>query len=166
MLRKIHPVAGIVGFLTILIFWTATVAVEAFGGPAAILTVKTGILWGMIVLIPALATAGATGFRLVGRNATGLAATKLRRMPVIAGNGIVVLIPCAFYLQRLAASGDFGSTFYAVQAIELLAGAVNLAMMGLNIRDGLRLTKRRRRAGSGANPRRSNIPKDPVATGG
>jgi len=31
------------------------------------------------------------------------------------------------------------------QALELLAGAVNLALMGLNFRDGLRLSNRWRR---------------------
>ena len=145
MLRKVHPIAGIVGFLTILAFWTSTVAVEAFGGPEAILGVKTGILWGMIVLIPALATAGATGFKLSGPTPKGLVATKKRRMPFIALNGILILIPCAVYLQNQAAAGDFGTAFYAVQAIELVAGATNLTLMGLNIRDGFRLTKRRRK---------------------
>ncbi len=144
MLRKIHPVAGIVGFLTILVFWTSTVAVESLGGPQAILAVKTGILWGMIVLIPALATAGATGFKLAGAATQGLAGAKKRRMPFIAANGILVLIPCAVFLQRLAAVGDFGTTFYTVQAVELVAGATNLTLMGLNIRDGFRMTRRRR----------------------
>lgn len=149
MLRRIHPAAGFVGFLTILAFWTSTVAVEVFGSASAIATVKTGILWGMIVLIPSLAFAGASGFRLAGPNPRGLVAAKKRRMPFIAGNGIVILIPCAVYLQRLAAAGDFGTAFYVVQAIELVFGAVNITLMGLNIRDGFRLT-RRRRAGARA----------------
>jgi len=41
-------------------------------------------------------------------------------------------------------------TFYAVQALELAAGPVNIALLGLNMRDGLKLTGRlgRRRAGA------------------
>jgi hypothetical protein len=32
--------------------------------------------------------------------------------------------------------------FYLVQGLELLAGAVNLALMGLNMRDGLKMSGR------------------------
>ena len=35
------------------------------------------------------------------------------------------------------------ATFYAVQVVELVAGALNLALLGMNLRDGLRLTGRR-----------------------
>ena len=144
VLRRIHPAAGFLGFATILIFWTSTVAVEVLGSHQAILTVKTGILWGMIVLVPSLAIAGATGFKLAGPISKGPVAAKRRRMPFIAANGILILIPCAVVLQRLAAAGDFGTAFYAVQAVELIAGATNLTLMGLNIRDGFRITKGRR----------------------
>jgi len=153
MLRRIHPAAGVIGFLTILAFWTSTVAVELFAGAEAILAVKTAILWGMAVLIPALATAGATGFRLAGPKPRGLVAAKQRRMPFIAANGILILIPCAIYLQRLAAAGDFGTVFYTVQMLELAAGAVNITLMGLNVRDGLRLSRGRRHAGAHADAR-------------
>jgi hypothetical protein len=67
---------------------------------------------------------------------------KKHRMPFIAGNGILILVPAALYLAALASRGEFGNVFYGVQAIELVAGAINLMLMGLNIRDGLRLTGR------------------------
>jgi hypothetical protein len=142
MSRSLHPLAGIVGFACIAIFWTATVLTEAFGGTVAIVAAKTAILWGLVVLIPAMATAGATGFRMAGSSSDPHIMRKRRRMPVIALNGLLVLVPCAVFLQASAAAGDFGSTFKVVQAIELLAGATNLALMGLNIRDGLALTGR------------------------
>ena len=62
-------------------------------------------------------------------------------MPLIAGNGLIVLVPSAVFLAHLADSGNFGTVFYGVQTLELLVGAVNLALMGLNIRDGLALRK-------------------------
>ena len=144
MLKQIHPIAGFIGFLVILAFWTSTVLAELSGQAETILAVKTGILWGMILLIPSLAVAGGTGFRLAGPDAKGLAGTKKRRMPFIAANGLLVLVPCAVFLQRLAAADTYGTIFYAVQAVELVAGLVNLTLIGLNIRDGLRMTKRRR----------------------
>ena len=67
---------------------------------------------------------------------------KKRRMPFIAANGLLVLVPCAIVLNRWAAAGSFDSAFYLVQCIELVAGAVNLGLMALNARDGLRLAGR------------------------
>jgi hypothetical protein len=69
-------------------------------------------------------------------------AAKRRRMSFIALNGVLVRVPCAVFLRARAAAGDFGGTFARVQGIELLAGAVNLTLMGLNLRDGLALTRR------------------------
>jgi hypothetical protein len=64
---------------------------------------------------------------------------KKKRMPFIAANGLLVLVPCAIVLHRWAAAGSFDISFYVVQVIELIAGATNLALMGLNARDGLRM---------------------------
>lgn len=63
-------------------------------------------------------------------------------MPVIAGNGIAILVPAAITLAILSARGEFGTPFVIVQTIELLAGAVNLALIASNIRDGMRLANR------------------------
>jgi len=142
MLKRIHPVAGIIGFLTILTFWTSTVLSELSGSVQAISAVKQAIPWGFLILVPALIIAGASGFRMAGASPDGRILAKKRRMPFIAGNGLLILIPCALYLAMLAARGEFDNTFFAVQAVELVAGAVNLTLMSLNIRDGLRLSAR------------------------
>jgi len=146
VIRTVHLVAGVVGFLTILTFWSATVISELLGDHAAIAAVKQAILWGMIVLIPTMATVGGTGFNLGGGSTAPVVVVKRRRMPVIALNGFLVLVPSAFFLAGRAAAGQFDGAFAIVQTIELTAGAGNLALMGLNIRDGLRLTAKRRRA--------------------
>ena len=142
MLRRLHPIAGIVGFLTIVTFWTSTVGSELFGSMETIIAVKLAIPWGLVVLVPALAIAGATGFRMAGASSDPRVVGKKRRMPFIAGNGVLILVPAALYLALLASRGEFGPAFYAVQAVELTAGAINLALMSLNIRDGLRLSGR------------------------
>jgi hypothetical protein len=142
MLRRIHPIAGMIGFLTILTFWVSTVASELFGSLSTITAVKQSIPWGFLILVPALAIAGASGFRMAGNSPEPRIVRKKRRMPVIAGNGLIILVPAALYLAMLASRGEFGNLFYGIQAIELVAGAVNLTLMSLNIRDGLRLTGR------------------------
>ena len=142
MLRRIHPIAAMVGFLTILTFWISTAASELFGSVDTITAVKQAIPWGFLILVPALAIAGVSGFRMAGNSSEPKIMSKKRRMPFIAGNGLVILIPAGLYLAMLASHGEFGILFYGIQALELVAGAVNLTLMSLNIRDGLRLTGR------------------------
>jgi hypothetical protein len=142
MQKKIHPIAGIIGLVTILSFWLSTVTCELFGSISAITAVKQAIPWGFLLLVPALAITGASGFRMAGTSTDPRIVSKKRRMPFIAGNGLLVPIPAALYLASLASRGEFGTNFYIVQAIELVAGAVNITLMSLNVRDGFRLTGR------------------------
>ena len=145
---KVHLVAGLLAFALISTFWTSTVVSELFLGPAAVAAVKQAILWGMMLLIPAMVAVGGTGFRLGGKSKAPVIAGKRRRMPVIAVNGLLVLVPSAFFLATRASAGAFDTAFYLVQGIELVAGATNLALMGLNIRDGFAMTRKRRRGQS------------------
>lgn len=140
-----HAFAGGVGFVMILLFWTSTVTSELFATHETVATVKALILKGMFILIPAMAIAGGSGLNLGRKRKDALTKAKKTRMPVIALNGILILVPAAWFLARKAAAGEFDSTFYTVQVIELIAGAANLTMMGLNIRDGLRMTGKIRR---------------------
>ncbi len=48
----------------------------------------------------------------------------------------------ALFLTGKARAGIIDGTFQAVQAFELAAGAVNRALLGLNRRDGVRMTGR------------------------
>lgn len=148
MIRTIHSVAGAVATLTIATFWLSTVLGELFGSRETIVAVKAAIPWGLLLLIPAMAAAGASGFRLTSGRRVGLSAAKAKRMPLIAANGILVLIPSALFLAFKASAGEFDTSFYAAQALELLAGATNLTLLGLNMRDGLRMTGRLARPGA------------------
>lgn len=153
MKRLIHPVAGGLAILTIAVFWIATVTAELSGVDAWVVQVKTAIPWGLLVLIPALAAVGGTGFSLAAGRQGGLIAAKTSRMPVIAANGLIVLIPAALFLAARARAGDFDALFYTVQLVELAAGAVNLGLLALNMRDGFRMTRglsrRHRKSASG-----------------
>lgn len=144
MLKIIHPIAGTIALLTIATFWIATVFSELFGSSATVATVKTSIAWGFLLLVPAVALTGGSGFiRSKGRR-KGLIGIKLNRMRIVAANGLVVLVPAALFLAWKAGSGRLDAAFYAVQALELAAGATNIALLGLSMRDGLRLTGRLR----------------------
>lgn len=145
MKKRIHRVAGLTAAATITVFWTSTVISELTGSPALIASVKTLIPWGFIILIPALAAAGGTGFALAGVRSGGLAGAKKKRMPIIAANGLIVLLPAAFFLAHKARLAEFDAVFYAVQGVELVFGAINIALLFLNARDGFRMTAARRR---------------------
>lgn len=142
MKKLIHPIAGTIALLTIATFWLSTALSELFGSTQAVIAVKSAIPWGFLLLVPALAATGGTGFSLAKGRKVGLVAAKLKRMPVIAANGLLVLIPSALFLASKAKAGEFDGVFYAVQAIELIAGAVNLVLLSRNMRDGLRMTGR------------------------
>jgi hypothetical protein len=141
-LPRVHFAAALLATVTIALFFSSTIVVEAVGGHPAVARVKSLIVVpGLLVLVPAIAVTGGTGFVLSRRWQGPLVARKKRRMPVIAANGLLILVPAAIVLDRWAAAA-FDTRFYVVQAVELLAGGTNLTLMGLNIRDGFRLSGR------------------------
>ncbi len=137
MIKVIHPIAGAVAIIAIVTFWLSTTLSELFGSQTLIVAVKTAIPWGFLVLVPALAAAGGTGFKLANGRRAGLIGAKTKRMPLIALNGLLVLVPSALFLAYKARAGAFDASFYAVQVLELVAGATNITLLSLNMRDGL-----------------------------
>ena len=96
-----------------------------------------------------LAATGASGVALARGALGGGIGVKRKRMPIIAANGLLVLVPSAFFLAAKARAGEFGLDFALVQTLELIAGAVNLRLLWLNLRDGRRMTAVRRAVGRG-----------------
>lgn len=145
-MKAIHPIAGAVALLCVITFWLATIISELSGSSALVVAVKSAIPWGFLLLIPALAATGASGFKQAQGGRDGgrddLIDGKRGRMPFIAGNGLLILIPSALFLAGRARSGVFDCAFYLVQGLELLAGATNITLLALNMRDGLRLSGR------------------------
>ncbi len=151
----VHASAGLVAFAAILCFWLATAIVELTGTDAAVAEVKMLIPWGFLVVIPALAITGGSGLSL-GRGYRGKRiGAKKKRTLVAAANGVLILMPSALFLSAKAEAGSFDGSFYVVQALELIAGATNLVLLGLNIRAGFAMTgrfsRRRRPIKAGAN---------------
>ena len=144
MKSKLHAFVGSFALLCIVTFWGSTLVSELFLDHGDVVAVKNGILAAMWLFIPAMAATGASGFALARNARSRLVGVKIRRMKVIAANGFLVLLPSACFLAARANSGQFGTDFYVVQGIELVAGAVNIVLMALNMGDGLRLSGRLR----------------------
>lgn len=144
MIKLVHRFAALAAILTIGTFFSSTLAVEALGDPTQIAWLKSAIVTpGLWLLIPALAATGISGNLLARGRSFPVLSLKKRRMSLAAANGLLVMVPCALLLDRLASQGDLGALFYSIQALELLGGAVNLALLGLNLRDGLRMVRHR-----------------------
>ncbi len=145
MKRSIHRLAAVLATLCIATFFVSTILVEFLGSPDSVATVKNLIASpGLFILVPAIAIAGGSGFMLSGNRKGRLVENKKRRMPFIGINGLLILLPSAIILDQWAAAGSFDTKFYVVQGLELLAGAVNLTLMSMNMHDGLKLTGRLR----------------------
>jgi hypothetical protein len=111
-LSTTHFIAGLVSAATIALFLLSTVLVEALGSQTAAAGVKRLIVIpGLLVLVPAIAVTGGTGFALSRGRQTALVVRKRQRMPVIAGNGLLILTPAAILLDRWAGASAFDAAF-------------------------------------------------------
>lgn len=138
----LHALAGTTAMLIIAGFWSATLVSEIFLDAAAVAAVKQSIVYGLFVLVPFLAATGGSGFALSKSREGLLVDKKRKRMAVIAGNGLLVMVPAAIFLNSKAAGAEFDSVFYAVQLLELAVGVVQLTLMGMNFRDGRKLARK------------------------
>lgn len=141
-IRKIHATAAVTAFLLIASFWISTVISEIFLSHQAVWIVKKVIVFAVFLLIAAMAITGATGFKMAGKSQNTAIVAKRRRMPMIAANGLLILLPCAFFLYSKALSGQFDSVFYAIQVVELVAGASNLFLMLKSMQDAKNIRKK------------------------
>lgn len=144
ILAWVHCLAGTLAFLLIATFFTSSVIVDLFGDGVQIAVVKQFILYGVGLLIPAMMATGISAAKLYPGKAKGVLATKQLRMKFAAANGLFILLPAAVVLAQWSAAGQFDTWFWRLQGLELIAGAINATMLGLNIRDGVRLAKKRR----------------------
>ena len=147
----IHASAGALAMLMVVTFWMSTLLSEVFMGQDAIATVKHTIaFYGLIPLVMLMAGTGGSGFALAKGRKGRLVDGKKKRMPKIGAIGLLVMIPCALFLNSKAAVGEFDTTFYVAQILELAVGALQLTLLGMSFRDGLKLAGRLR-----ASPARS-----------
>lgn len=146
MEKRAHKITSIVGFILIISFQISTVVSEALQDYDMIATVKRLILYGIFVLIPVMLIANTTGRSLAGRAKHPIILKKMQRMKFIGFNAFVILIPSAIVLYQFSRVGYWGNWFIAVQILELIAGIMNVALMGINIRDGIKLRRLRNKA--------------------
>lgn len=135
----LHATSGTISLVLIASFWISTAVSELFMDHPAVAFVKRSIVHGLFLLVPLFALTALSGMAIGKGRKEGLVARKVRRMRVVAANGLLVLLPAALYLNGKAGGGQFDVSFFSVQVIELIVGIVQMILLGLNLRDGLRL---------------------------
>lgn len=141
-----HAIAGTAATLIVTSFLTTTIVSELFFGPMAVAAVKQAIAWSLVLFIPVMAATGASGASLARSRSGAIVERKKKRMLFIAMNGLLVLAPAAIFLHVKASAGNFDTVFYVVQAMEVAAGGTQLSLLILNMRDGLRLSGKLKKA--------------------
>lgn len=138
---RVHGLAGIVAMLTVLCFWSATLLSELFMSHEAVDFVKRSILYGLAILIPSMALAGASGAALGRKRGGRLLELKKKRMKMLAITGFLIMLPSAVFLHLKSAANEFDALFYAIQSLELAGGIVQFMLLAKNFRAGLNLAK-------------------------
>lgn len=141
MKHRLHKLSLLGALGLIGAFFLSSVTVELFGSYEAVVVVKRSIWYGIFILIPLMAVAGITGNLLAKGKENPLINGKKRRMPLIALNGMIVLVPAAYWLDTLASQGAFGPVFYSLQGIELLFGGINIYLMTKSAKAGKKLAE-------------------------
>ena len=134
-----HIIATSIAVLTIGCFFSFSIIAEIVGNEEFIKHVKTGILYCLPVLVFVMPMLAITGKKLAGKSKSPIITTKLKRMKFVTFNGII-LISLAVYLYFRAINNNIDGTFLCVQIIEILFGAINLTLLGLNIKAGMKLS--------------------------
>lgn len=137
----VHIIATVIAALTIANFFTFSLIAEIKGSPNFIKQVKTAILYCLPILIIAMPILALSGKKLAGNSKNPLVVQKQKRMKFVAING-VLLISLAIYLYYHANFKVIDTTFLIAQITELFLGAINLGLIAMNIRAGMKLSGR------------------------
>ena len=143
-IMRIHFFAGIAVLIILSTFWVALIISDFFLGHEAVAQVRLGIVYALIVLIPSMIAVKATGGKL-GKNRMDdtRIQQKKKRATWMAINGVLIMVPAAFFLNYKASSGEFDTVFYIVQGIELLVGSFQYYFVLKNFNVGMSLRKER-----------------------
>lgn len=138
-----HILSTIIALLTIGSFFSFSLFAEIKGSQHFISQVKRVIFYCLPILVITMPSLAISGKRLAGNSKNLLVLSKLKRMKWIAMNG-VVLVSIAIYLYYLSNFGEISQTFWIFQTVEIVFGGFNLILIGLNIKSGLVLSKKKK----------------------
>jgi len=141
---RFHFIAGIIVLIILSSFWVSLITADFFLGHEAVAQVRLGIVYALILLIPSMIAVKVTGAKIgVTRMSDIRVQQKKKRATWMAINGVLIMVPAAFFLNYKASSGEFDTVFYIVQGIELFVGSFQYYFVLKNFRMGMLLRKER-----------------------
>jgi len=142
-MKPYHFIAGITVLIILTLFWLAIIISDFFLGHEALVLVRQGIVYALIVLIPAMIAVKVTG-GILGKDrihSDPRVRDKKKRATWMAINGVLVMVPAAFFLDYKASANEIDLVFRVVQSIELLVGSFQYYFVITNFRVGMTLRK-------------------------
>ncbi|MBU3538657.1 hypothetical protein [Polynucleobacter sp. UK-Gri1-W3] len=136
----LHSSAGIFSMFFLFVFFTATLVSEYFYSPQDVITVQQAILQAMLAYLFLILIAGAIGLSLSKERKGRLVDVKKKRMLAIIFFSVGVLLPVVYLLAGQTLESDRGIFFFYLEGIELGVCALIMVLLGLNARDGAKLT--------------------------
>lgn len=134
-LNTLHKIAGISALLVILAFFSSSLYAELSGNYQLIRTVKTIILYSLLLLFVLMPVTVITGRKQAGNTKSPVIDGKLKRMKFIAADA-AILIALAVTLYYRAVKDMIDQTFIVIQIAEFTFGLLNVLFLTLMIRDG------------------------------
>lgn len=134
-LKNIHRIAGMLALIVILIFFASSLFAELTGDHQMIKTVKTAILFGLIILFIVMPATVITGRKLALQQTSKIVNRKQKRMKFIAANA-AILVALAITLYCRAGNNKIDQTFVILQITEFTFGLLNALFLIQMIRDG------------------------------
>lgn len=138
--KNLHRVSAIGAMLTICSYLISSLVAEISSNFTLIYQVKAYIVFSLPLLVIFMMLTVFSGQR-IGNSNHPVVKRKLRRLKIIGTNGtMLVILAVVLYLK--ASRGSFDSTFWILQAIELIFGFSNIVLMVAMAVDGMRLSGR------------------------
>lgn len=137
-MNRPHLIAAVLVLAILTSFWGAIVISDFFLDQDALAVVRQGIVYALIVLIPAMIAVKVTGSKLgKPRIETDVRIqNKKKKATLMAVNGVLIMVPAAFFLNYKASIGEFDMVFRVVQVIELLVGSFQYYFVVTNFKVG------------------------------
>lgn len=135
-LKSIYRLASTTAFLMIMFFMTSSLLSEFIGDPRIIASVKKTIFYSLPMLIVCMISTAISSKKMAALYPNlpyDLVRTK--RIKLISLNGIVSLAPLATTLNYFAQHSRLDSTFYLLQILEIICGAINIYLLSKIIID-------------------------------
>jgi hypothetical protein len=141
MFKRLHRLAGIAALLLAVSFLSVTTYAELSHNATLIYKAKRFVVLAIPFMLLFMPLSALSGKKMAGNSKNSIIKRKNRRLRFIAANG-AILVTLAIWLYLKAAGRHFDMGFWILQGLELALGLLNIVLLSLMARDGMKLSGR------------------------